>query len=192
MLTTSATLLNQLRQPDPGHGGSPAAWERFVRLYTPLLFHWARQQGLQEADAEDLVQEVLVKLIRELPGYQPGPGQSFRGWLFRVSVNQCRDFRRRRATRALPGDAGLSGVADACPAAELEEAEYRRLLVRQGLELIRRDFQETTWAAFHAVMVEGRPVAEAATELRLSANAVYLARHRVLARLRQELDGLLE
>jgi RNA polymerase sigma-70 factor (ECF subfamily) len=187
MLTTSPTLLNRLRQAN-----QPEAWARFVRLYTPLLLLWARQQGFQEADAEDLVQEVLVKLVRELPAYQRGEGQSFRGWLFRVSVNQCRDFRRRRATRALPGPDGLGEVCDAAPVSELEEAEYRRLLVRRALDVVRPDFNESTWTAFQAVMVEGRPVAAVAAELNLSPNAVYLARHRVLKRLHEELAGLLE
>ena len=186
MLTTSPTLLNRLRQPS-----QPEAWARFVHLYTPLLLCWARRQGFQEADAQDLVQEVLVKLVRELPTYERGKGQSFRGWLFRVTVNQCRDFRRRKATRALPGPDGLSAVSDDS-LSELEETEYRRLLVRRGLEVIRPDFSESTWTAFTRVMVEGRSPADVAAELNLSVNAVFLARNRVLTRLRQELDGLLE
>jgi RNA polymerase sigma-70 factor (ECF subfamily) len=187
MLTTSTSLLNQLRQPD-----QPEAWERFVSLYTPLLVIWARRQGLQDADAEDLVQEVLLKLLRELPAYERRGGESFRGWLFRVTVNQCHDYRRRKATRALPGADGLSRASDHQPASDLEAAEYQRLLVLRGLDLIRADFGEATWAAFYQVMVEGRPVPEVAAALNISANAVYLARHRVLTRLRQELDGLLE
>jgi RNA polymerase sigma-70 factor (ECF subfamily) len=187
MLSTSPTLLDRLRQP----GGSQA-WERFVRLYTPLLLAWARRQGFQEADAEDVVQEVLVKLIHALPGYETREGQSFRGWLFRVSVNQCRDFRRRKATRALPGDAGLAAVSDPSRESELEETEYRRLLVGRGLQLVRPDFDDRTWAAFVGLMVEGRPAADLAAELNLTKNAVFLARHRVLKRLREELDGLLE
>jgi RNA polymerase sigma-70 factor (ECF subfamily) len=186
MLSTSATLLDQLRQAN-----QPEAWARFVQLYSPLLLYWAARQGFREADAEDLVQEVLVKLVRELPAYEQREGQSFRGWLFRVTVNQCRDFRRRKATRALPGDEGLSGVS-APSVAELAEAEYRRLLVRRGLELIRADFNDTTWTAFTRLTMEGRSAADVAAELNLSVNAVYLARHRVLARLRQELDGLLD
>jgi len=186
MLTTSPTLLNRLRQPS-----QPEAWARFVHLYTPLLLCWARRQGFQEADAQDLVQEVLVKLVRELPTYERGKGQSFRGWLFRVTVNQCRDFRRRKATRALPGPDGLSAVSDDS-LSELEETEYRQLLVRRGLEVIRPDFSESTWTAFTRVMVEGRSPADVAAELNLSVNAVFLARNRVLTRLRQELDGLLE
>jgi RNA polymerase sigma-70 factor (ECF subfamily) len=187
MFPTSLTLLDRLRESN-----QPEAWERFVRLYTPLLLVWARRQGFQETDAEDVVQEVLVKLVRVLPEYQRGEGQSFRSWLFRLTVNQCRDFRRRKATRALPGAGGLSDVRDDSPVAELDEAEYRRLLVRRGMELIRADFGEATWTAFTRVMVEGRGVAEVAAELHITENAVFLARHRVLSRLRQELDGLLE
>jgi RNA polymerase sigma-70 factor (ECF subfamily) len=74
----------------------------------------------------------------------------------------------------------------------MEEAEYRRLLVGRALDVIRRDFNETTWAAFHGLMVEGRSAADVAAELGMSVNAVWLARHRVVRRLREELDGLLE
>jgi RNA polymerase sigma-70 factor (ECF subfamily) len=186
MLTTSATLLDQLRQPN-----QTEAWVRFVQLYSPLLLYWAARQGFHEADAEDLVQELLANLVRKLPTYERREGHSFRGWLFRVTVNQCRDFRRRKANRPLPGDDGLSGVS-APAVAELEEAEYRRLLVRRGLELIRADFNDTTWTAFTRLVMEGRSAADVAAELKLSVNAVYLARHRVLARLHQELDGLLD
>src|SRR5436189_1411141 len=107
MPTTSFTLLQRLRQPD-----QPDAWGRFVRLYAPLLMRWAHLQGFQDADAEDLVQAVLIKLIRLLPTYQRADGQTFRGWLFTICRNECRDFRTRRATRDLPTSDGLSGVAD--------------------------------------------------------------------------------
>ena len=135
---------------------------------------------------------MLLKLVLALPTHQCGKGQSFRGWLFRATVNQGRDFRRRKATRALPGPDGLSAVSDDS-VSELEESEYRRLLVRRGLEVIRVDFSEITWTAFTRVMVEGElSPADVAAEMNLSVNAVFLARHRVLTRLRQELDGLLE
>jgi RNA polymerase sigma-70 factor (ECF subfamily) len=143
-------------------------------------------------DAEDLVQEVLIKLVREVPAYRRSEGQSFRGWLFRVTVNQCRDFRHRKATRTLPPDDGLSGVADDAPAAEVEEAEYRRLIVGRALEVIRRDSNDATWAAFRGLMVEGRSAADVAAGLGISVNAVWLVRHRVVRRLREEFDGLLE
>ncbi len=187
MLTTSPTLLARLREP-----GQHDAWERFVRLYTPLLLEWSKRQQFQDADAADLTQEVLVKLIHLLPGYERRPGDSFRGWLCRVTTNQCRDFRRRKATRPLPADQGLSADLGERSPPDFEEVEYRRALVGRGLELIRPDFNDATWAAFEAVMVHGRPVPEVADELGLTSNAVYLARHRVLTRLREELDGFLD
>jgi RNA polymerase sigma-70 factor (ECF subfamily) len=186
VLTTSTTLLERLRDNTTG------AWEQFVRLYQPLLLVWARRQGLQEADALELTQEVLVKLLQLLPTYQRGAGQSFRGWLYRVTTNQCMDFRRRRrATLPLPPAEDLAAV-DPPTLIELEEAEYRRLLVRRTLEVIRGDFNEPTWAAFLGVRVEGRPTREVALQLGISANAVYLACHRVLTRIKEELSGLLD
>jgi RNA polymerase sigma-70 factor (ECF subfamily) len=186
MLTTSLTLLDRLRQPN-----QPQAWEQFVRLYTPMLLVWAKRQRLQDADATDLVQDVLLKLIGLLPTYERGDGQSFRGWLFRVTANQCRDFHRRHVTRGLPTSDGLSGISDRTPVSEMEEAEYRQLLIRRGLELVRPDFSDTTWAAFSGLMLDNRPAPELAAKLGITQNAVFLARHRVLTRLRQELDGLL-
>jgi RNA polymerase sigma-70 factor (ECF subfamily) len=186
VLTTSLTLLERLRKNADG------AWDRFVRLYQPLLLVWARRQGLQEADALELTQEVLVKLLLLLPTYQRGEGQSFRGWLYRVTTNQCVDFRRRRrAILPLPPAEDLA-ASDPPSVVELEEAEYRRLLVHRTLELIRGDFNEPTWAAFLGVRVEGRPAREVAGQLGLSANAVYLACHRVLTRIKEELAGLLD
>jgi RNA polymerase sigma-70 factor (ECF subfamily) len=179
--------LDRLRQPN-----QTEAWVRFVSLYTPLLLNWASRQGMQEADAQDVVQEVLFKLIRELPAYERGDGQSFRGWLFRLTVNQCHDFRRRVATRQLPGADGLSDVSDACRASEMQDAKDRAFLVRRALEVIRHDFNETTWTAFTRLMMEGHSASDVAAELRTTANAVYLARHRVLTRLRQELEGVLD
>jgi RNA polymerase sigma-70 factor (ECF subfamily) len=115
----------------------------------------------------------------------------FRGWLFRVTTRLGHDYRRRKATRDLPGDAGLAEAA-AQPPPDLEEDEYRRLLIRRGLDLIRPDFSEKTWAAFHGRAVDGRPAKELAAELGVTENAVYLAQNRVLTRLREELEGLLD
>ena len=187
MLSTSPTLLEKLRQSEDS-----AAWERFVRLYTPLMLHWARRQGFQPADGADLTQDILLKLFRLLPTYERGPGQTFRGWLFRIIVNQARDFRRRKGTRPLPQADELPEPSAESPFAALEDFEYRQLLVRRGLDLIRSDFNTTTWSAFEEVMQKGRSVAEVANQLAISENAVFLARHRILKRLREEVEGLLD
>jgi RNA polymerase sigma-70 factor (ECF subfamily) len=183
MQATSLTLLDRLRRPD-----QTEAWNRFAQLYTPLLIVWAKGLGLQDADAADLAQDVLLKVMRQLPVYQRKPGETFRGWLFTIAKNECADFRRRRATRPLPGADGLSGVAEST--GELSEADYRAHLVHRALELIRPDFTAETWAAFAGLMLEARPAAEVAAAAGLTPNAVYLARHRVLTRLREELGDL--
>src|SRR5687768_247074 len=96
MSTTSISLLARLRQP-----GDEQAWQRFVSLYTPLLYHWAKTTGLRGSEAEDLVQDVFALLVSKLPQFEYDRGQSFRGWLRTIVVNRCRDSFRRRAPRPL-------------------------------------------------------------------------------------------
>ncbi len=183
---TSATLLERLRQPGPEQ-----AWSRFVELYTPLLYHWALHLGCQPHDAADLVQEVFALLVEKLPEFTYDPRRSFRAWLRTVALNKWRESRRKAAAAPATGT-DLAHVHAPDGAEALWEAEYRDRLVGRALELMRSDFQAATWKACweHAVM--GRPAAEVAAELGVSANAVYLATSRVLARLRQELGGLLD
>lgn len=189
MHTTSVSLLERLRQP-----GAAADWKRFVELYTPMLFHWAKSAGLGEADAADLVQDVFSGLVQSLPSfhYQPGNG-SFRAWLKTLVLNRWRDQCRRRAVR--PGEVGLGAVPEPAaldPVTELAEAEYQQRLVTRAMQIMQRDFQPTTWKACWEHAVLGRPAAEVAAELGMSEGAVYVARSRVLARLRQELQGLID
>ena len=189
MDTTSATLLEQLRGMNRA-----TAWVRFVNLYTPILREWAERRGFQAADAADLVQNVLVKLMYEVPRYRPVAGRSFRAWLAQLLTNAGHDYRRRKATRALPSAVGLAEVGreENNPVEELEEADYKQQLLRRGLDVVRADFNDQTWAAFSGVMLEERSAEAIAAQLGISENAVYLARHRVLTRLRQELEGFLD
>jgi len=90
MATTSSSLLERLRQPE-----ATEAWQRFVHLYTPLLYYWARGTGLPEHDAADLVQDVLVVLVQKLPEFRYDAGQSFRGWLRTITLNKWRERCRR-------------------------------------------------------------------------------------------------
>jgi RNA polymerase sigma-70 factor (ECF subfamily) len=184
MHTTSASLLQRLRQvPDAD------AWERFVRLYTPLLFYWARRLGLQDQDAADLVQDVLMVLMRKLPEFQYQPGRSFRGWLRTVLMNKWRD--RPHPKPAVPLDSDVHPQAPA-DAEALEEREYRLYIIGRALRLMAAEFEPATWQACWETVVLGRPAAEVAGELGLTVNAVYLAKSRVLSRLRQDLEGLLD
>ena len=186
MSTTSVSLLEQLR-----HSPDEAAWARFVHLYSPLLFRWARQAGLDDGDAGDLVQDVFVILLKELPRFEHDPAHSFRAWLKTVVLNRWRNQIKRQARApAHPGNAFLPDV----PAPDdslFEEQEYRRQLLWRALELVRDEFQPATWKAFHEHGMNGRPAAEVAAELATTVGAVYAAKCRVLGRLREHLRGLL-
>ena len=92
MNSTSSSLLERLRHPN-----ADEAWDRFVRLYTPLLFHWARGVGLPRQDAADLVQDVLLLLVRKMPDFRYDRSRSFRAWLRTVTLNKWREQQRRRA-----------------------------------------------------------------------------------------------
>jgi RNA polymerase sigma-70 factor, ECF subfamily len=187
MTDTPATLLDRLQRP-----GDPDAWAQFAQLYTPLLYHWARQLGLGAAEAGDLVQDVFVALLKALPEFRYDGHRSFRAWLCTLARNKFRDTRRKHAP--VPAGSGLDALADngTDPAAAADEAEYRQYLADRALQLARREFNPATWKAFWGVVVDGRPAATVAGELGITANAVYLARGRVLRRLRQVLDGLMD
>jgi RNA polymerase sigma-70 factor (ECF subfamily) len=125
-------------------------------------------------------------LVVKLPEFDYDPARSFRGWLHTVLFNRWRD-RPRRAVVPLPAD-----VAGPDPADAQREAEYRGYLVGRALRLMQSDFEPTTWRACWETAAMGRPAAEVAAELGVSVAAVYIARSRVLRRLRQELAGMLE
>ncbi len=188
MQSTSLTLLDRLRQP-----GDSAAWERLVRLYTPLLFHWLRRAGAQQEDAADVVQDVFVLLLQKLPEFSYDRSGSFRSWLRTVTLNKWRDAQKKRSPDLL-GSAirrvNEQAVEDG--AALFAEEEYRRHLAARALELARAEFQPSTWQACWEHVVRGRPAAEVAQELGLTPGAVYAAAFRVLGRLRRELAGLLD
>ncbi len=183
---TSVSLLLRLRR-----GSDSAAWERFVDLYTPLMYRWAGQLGAQAADAADLVQDVFILLVRALPQFEYDQQRSFRAWLRTVVSNKWRELHRRKSPTYVSGSA-LELAADLAEDSLWDDAQDRAAICRQALELIRPEFTPTTWTAFAETTVHGRSVTEVAESLQVTANAVYLARGRVLKRLRLELEGLWE
>ncbi len=188
MYTTSATLLERVRLRTDS-----AAWDRFVKLYTPFLYHCGTRLGLAEADAADAVQDVFLVLLDKLPTFQYSQDGSFRAWLRTVTVNKCRErFRKRHETAAGGSDPGLSQFADAADSDEFWNVEYRQQLVARALEIMQAEFEPTTWQACWQTTVEDRPAADVAAELGITINAVYVARSRVLRRLREELRDLLD
>jgi len=186
MDTTNISLLERLKLPV-----DQKAWSHFVDLYTPLIYSWARQTGLQETDAADLVQEVFAVLVQKMPEFAYDRQKSFRAWLRTVTLNKWRDRCRRMAARPheVTGAAPLE-VPDS--EGSFSEVEYRQHLVARALELMQAEFQPTTWKACWEFVVAGRPAAEVARQLGISENAVHLAKGRVLRRLRHDLQGLLD
>lgn len=188
MHTTSASLLQQLRDPKES-----AAWERFVKLYTPLLLAWARRAGLEGQDASDLIQDVFVVLVRKLPLFEYDRGKGFRAWLRTITLNKWRDRVRAQAIRPVATDpAQFDDLAEPSGDDPFSEDEYRRQLLQAALEMLRPEFQDTTWKAFLEHGLAGRPAQEVAAELKLRVGAVYAAKFRVLARLRAELAELVD
>lgn len=185
---TPASLLEQMRDP-----ADAAAWRRFVQLYTPLLYHWARRLGLKAPDAADLIQDVFAVLVQKLPEFRYDPHERFRGWLRTIALNKWRDYRRRRLASPLEENNGaLPEPAWADGARDFEEAEYHKHLSIHALRVMRAEFKPTTWKACWEHVVVGRPASEVAAELGVTVNAVYLAKSHVLSRLRQEMAGLLD
>lgn len=187
MDTTPVSLLECLRRQEESD------WERFVQLYTPLLCHWVRRLGLRGQDADDLVQDIFTVLVRKLPEFSYDSSKRFRGWLWTVALNCCRERLRRPQVPIQPGNpAMLSQPAVPGVVEEVAEEEYRQYLTRRAIEVMQTEFQPATWKAFWESVVNQRPAAEVAAELGLTENAVYLAKGWVLRRLREELKGLLD
>jgi RNA polymerase sigma-70 factor (ECF subfamily) len=192
MADTPVSLLQRLcLRPDED------SWTRFVDLYVPLIRGWLRRYDVKEEDAEDLAQEVMAVVVRELAHFehnqQPG---AFRSWLRTVTVNQLRAlWRTRRGRAAASGDSDIARMLDqlADPASSLSrlwDQQHDQHVARRLMELIQPQFEAKTWQAFRRVALDGMKAAMVAKELGMSVNAVLLAKSRVLSRLRQELQGL--
>jgi RNA polymerase sigma-70 factor (ECF subfamily) len=195
--TTRPSLLVRLRNLQ-----DQQSWEEFYAIYQPLVFRMARSQGFQDADASELTQEVFVTVASAIERWDPDPQRgSFRGWLFRIARNLMINwlaYRRRHPTGA--GSSGIRRLLAEQPDphdldredSAIFDREYKRQAFAWAAEQIRKEFRESTWQAFWFTSVENRPVPEAAKELGISAGAVYIARSRVMARLRQKIEILEE
>lgn len=166
------------------------AWSLFVELYAPLVFGLGRQHGLQEADSADLVQEVLRAVsssIRKLE-YDVRIG-SFRGWLFTIARNRLHTMQLfRKGTERASGDTAAQQLLAAQPAAAEQsqwEIDYRRRIFAWAAERVRKEVEHSTWNAFHQTAVEGKSGKDVAVALGMTVAAVYLAKGRVMTRLKE-------
>ena len=189
--TTRVTLLTLLRQ-DPS---DQAGWDEFVERYGPHIYRWCRRWKLQDADAEDVTQDILVKLTQKLRTFAYDPSRSFRGWLKTVAHHAWRDFydSRRRAERG----AGDRQVQELMLTLEAREDLAQRLDEAFDLELleaaklrVRLRVAPHTWDAFRLMALEGLPVAEVAARVRLQVAMVYVAKSKVQKMLQEEIGKL--
>ena len=188
MDSTSASLLRRVQSDDPA-----AAWEQLVDLYAPLIYHWGKQQGLSSTDASELLQEVLTTLVTKLPEFRYDPKRRFRGWLRTIAINKATDLKRRNHIRPISGqDETLACISVASEVDLWDESEYRSYLVSHAMKLMRAQFPERHWDACWMMVAEGRSAKQVAQELGMTENAVYVAKSRLMKRLREELDGLVD
>jgi len=185
-------LLRRLKTHDQ------AAWERLVSLYSPLVYLWCQRAGLSGPDVEDVGQEVFCAVWKKIGDFHHDqPGDTFRGWLRVITSSKLHDRGRRGSVVAVGGEDVQTRLAQ-LPAAVLEdsdgvsEADEVKLLVRRAVDLIRTEFADEKWQAFYRVVVEGQQPADVARDLNISVNVVYLAKSRVLRRLREEFSGLVD
>lgn len=186
LLETRASLI--LRLPD---AADVAAWDEFVGIYGPVVYRVALGRGFQAADAQDLVQEVMLSVARSVEQWLDRSDRGkFRPWLLRIARNQAFDQINARATRTLGTDGSEAEKVIANLSAHNElsselDLDYERTVFRWAAEQVRTSVADHTWQAFWLTRVEGLSVEESAHKLGLRPGNIYFARSRVMARIKE-------
>ena len=193
-MDTSASLLDLLRDASDG-----VAWTMLVDMYSPLIRGWLKRYGAASVDVDDVVQEVLTVVVRRFPEFQRQPQTgAFRSWLRTITANCLRDYWRRcNRQPAVVGGSEFAEVVNqlADPhsgMSKIWDREHDEYVTRYLLAKIRPDFSEQTWRAFQRFAMDGLSADAVASELGITANAVFIAKSRVMAKLRQHGRGLIE
>lgn len=174
-------------------GGDAAAWSQITVKYFPMVYAWCRQTGLQPADAADVTQDVFRGIFQGLSSFQrESKNATFRGWIRRITQRRIFDFRKRRARQGTGrggsvAQAQLLELTDSLAHEDSHPKQNNSRLMKTVLE-IQGEFEATTWQAFIRTAVDGSAAVDVAKELGLSVNAVYVAKSRVLKRLRTALE----
>jgi RNA polymerase sigma factor (sigma-70 family) len=187
---TSASLLARLRQAP----ADQAAWAEFVDRYGPKVYAWCRHWRLQEADAQDVTQDVLVRLAAKMRGFDYDPSRSFRAWLKTLTRHALSDFCDARGRAGAVGGSSVVVLIHSAEAREdlvrqLDE-EFDRELLEEAVARVRVRVTPRTWRVFELTAREGRSGAEAAAELGMTVAAVFVARGRVQRLLQEEVRSL--
>lgn len=188
---TSDSLLIRVRNPQDRD-----AWDQFSRIYRPAVYRLARGRGLQDADAQDLAQRVLMSVANAITDWRRSqPNAKFRYWLRRVAKNAVVNALTRQPKDRAGGGSTAAQLlqmqhhTEADPADEVE-LEYRRQVYRRAAEIVRSRADEATWLAFSMTMVDGETISDAARKLGRSEGMVYAARSRMMKRLRDVIRDL--
>lgn len=181
---TSQSLLLRLSNNDDAQ-----AWSQFVQIYSPLVYGYLRRRGLQDADAADVTQDVLRHVARAMQRFRYDASQgTFRAWLISVVRSRLADYWRRNQRQLTgSGDSRIGELLDQQPSRDETvqwEESYQQAVFRWTADRARAEFQPQTWEAFWRTSIHGRPSQQVAEELGMSVGAVYIARSRVLARLK--------
>ncbi len=188
-METKPSLLVRVRDPLDAE-----AWRTFVSLYAPLVYRFGRRRSLQDADAADLTQEVMGEVSRAIRSFEYHPERGrFRDWLLIITRRRLIRFHEQRARKLelVPGSVLPEPAAEETTDPDWSDAFHARVL-RVALHRIRPHFEASSWRAFERVWLEHRPAAEAADELSLSIEAVYMAKSRILRRLEEEVQDIAE
>jgi RNA polymerase sigma-70 factor, ECF subfamily len=193
MAATRQSLLLRARTGDEG------AWQDLCELYRPLIAGWLRRQSVPDADIDDVVQEIFLAVVRGLPSFShSGRRGAFRCWLRTIAYNYSCDYWKSPARRtvASAGDAAQSALAlledPDSPLNRYWDDEHDSYVLRCLFEAVELEFEPATVRAFQLVALDGVSAAQAADELGISLTAVYIAKSRVLRRLRELAEGLLD
>ncbi len=187
---TRSTLLKQIRSPV-----NREAWEEFMLVYRPVIYRIARRRGMQDADAQDLVQTVLMRVSGAIERWEKEPGTRFRHWLRRVVKNAIVTAFSRAPKDAAAGGSDIQNLIaeqrDAANAVEQELGiEFLREQYLRAAKRVQTDVSEDMWRAFELTVIDGKPCGEAAALIGKSVGTVYAARSRVMRRLRDHVQRL--